>query len=63
MPRSHYRMFAPSIDQRPQELHLGSCKVIAVSMPWRYLLRLSDRTGQILSERVLPTTRLLRTTT
>jgi arylformamidase len=50
---SHYRTFAPSIEQRPLELYLGSCQVIAVSVPRGALIRASDLPGQIRAERVL----------
>jgi arylformamidase len=50
---SHYRMFAPSIDQRPLELYLGPCQVIAVNVPPGEQIRSSDLPGQFRAERVL----------
>jgi arylformamidase len=50
---SHYRMFGPSIEQRPLELYLGPCQVIAVGVPRGALMRRSDLPGQFLAERVL----------
>jgi arylformamidase len=50
---SHYRMFAPSIEQRPLELYLGPCQVIEVRVPRGALIRPSDLPGQFVAERVL----------
>jgi arylformamidase len=50
---SHYRMFAPSIEQRPLELYLGPCQVVAVNVPRSALIRPSDLPGRFGAERVL----------
>jgi arylformamidase len=50
---NHYRMFGSSIDQRPLELYVGPCQVIAVSVPRGALIRPSDFPGQLRAERVL----------
>ena len=50
---NHYRMFAPSIDQRPLELYLGPCQVIAVSVPRGALVRPFDLPDDFRAERVL----------
>jgi hypothetical protein len=63
MPRSHYRTFGPSIEERPLELYLGACEVTAISVPRRRLIRPSNLPGQFRAERVLGATGLVRTIT
>ncbi len=50
---SHYRMFAPSIEQRPLEIYLGPCQVMAVPVPRGSLIGPRDLPGPTLAERVL----------
>ena len=60
---NHYRTSAPSIDQRPLELYLGPCQVIAVTVPRGHLIRPADLPRPILAERVLLATRSFPTRT
>src|SRR5271154_4889061 len=39
---SHYRMLAPSIDERPLDLYIGACQVMRVTVPRRTLIRPDD---------------------
>jgi arylformamidase len=50
---SHYKTFAPSIDQRPLDFYLGKCQVIAVAVPRGGLIGPGHLPGPILAERVL----------
>jgi hypothetical protein len=63
MPRSHYRTFGPSIEERPVELYLGPCEVTAISVPRRCLIRPSNLPGQFPAEHVLGAPGLVRTIT
>jgi hypothetical protein len=63
MPRSHYRTFGPSIEERRLELYLGACEVTAISVPRRCQIRPSNLPGQFRTERVLGATGLVRTIT
>jgi arylformamidase len=50
---SHYRRSAPSIEDRPLELYLGPCQVMAVPVPRGSLIRPADLPGAVHAERVL----------
>jgi arylformamidase len=50
---SHYRVSAASIEERPLEIYLGPCQVMAVGVPRGSLIRPDDLTGPILAERLL----------
>jgi hypothetical protein len=63
MPRSHYRTFGPSIEERPLELYVGPWEVTAISVARRCLIRPSNLMGQFRAERVLGATGLVRTIT
>ena len=46
---SHYRIFAPSIEERPLGIYLGPCQVMAVTVRARSaLIRPADLPGPIL---------------
>jgi arylformamidase len=50
---SHYRMSAPSIDQRPLDFYVGPCQVVRTSVPRGALIRPADIPVLIDVERVL----------
>jgi arylformamidase len=50
---SHYRIRAPSIEERSLDLYIGSCQVIRVTVPRRALIRPADLPRPVVAERVL----------
>jgi arylformamidase len=50
---SHYGRDAPTIDQRPLSLYLGTCQVVRVAAARRARIRPADLTAPVVAERVL----------
>jgi arylformamidase len=50
---SHYQMSAPSIEERPLDLYIGTCQVMRVTVPRRALIRPPDLPRPVVAERVL----------
>jgi arylformamidase len=57
---NHYALGGPAIDQRPLDLYLGRCQVIAVTVGRKIRIQVEDVKTPILAERVLFRTNTFR---